>query len=194
MSLRNKRRDIDATYNALRPRLGKISVSGGGSGSTTLPAHTHAASVITVVAAGNIAADDAQEALEELDSEKLARDGTQTMLGDLDMNHYDIINIVDADIEGNATVGLDIIQTGPEGSARITGNRGLDMSGSNSAEGVIEGPRVISMQGFEAEAEARIEDVKAVAWVAVTPTPEVGRMAWDETEDTIVVFVDSGSV
>lgn len=169
-----RRGDIDSTYYALRPRLGNLGRATV-QASTTIPPHTHSADQIGFSAAGNLAADDAQEALEELDSEKLARDGSQTMLGNLDMNTHDINNIVNADIEGNATVGVDIVMTGAIGSA------------------IISDVRKISMTGVEANAEARIELVNAIVFNEVDPTPELARMAWDSTEDTLVVFVTSGA-
>lgn len=168
------RRDIDRAYTALRPRLG----GGSGSGGTltvTIPAHTHSADQIGLTPAGDVAGDDVQEGIEELAEEKLARDGHQPMTGDLDMDQHDLVDVTDADIEGTATVGGEIVQTGAVGSATISGTR------------------KITMEGAEADGEGRIEEINALAFNPVTPTPEIGRMAWDDVEDTIVVFVASGA-
>jgi hypothetical protein len=175
MAGRFRRGDIDATYSALRPRLGTLGTVSY-TPSTTIPAHTHSADQIGMSAAGNLDADDVQEGLEELDSEKLARDGSQTMLGDLDMNTHDINNIVDADIEGNATVGVDIIMTAGTGAAKLTDVRLIDMAGD------------------DADGEARIKDISALLFSYVTPSStEIGRMHFDSVEDTVVVYIDSGA-
>ena len=131
-------------------------------------AHQHPASSVDNTPYGHIASTDVQSALNELDDEKLARDGSQTMLGALPMNHFDINNI------NNATVEKDIFMTGGVGFATIN-------------------PRKITMVGNESDAEARIEAVKALAFTAVTPTAEVARLAWDSVEKTLVYFVNSGA-
>lgn len=120
------RGDIDAIYNALRPRLAELLKGGtaAGSGGVTVPAHTHSADRIGFAPAGNLAeADDVQEAAEELDSEKLARDGSQKMLGALDMNHHSASNVDDLDVEGTATVAEDVTLTGAAGLANVNGLR-----------------------------------------------------------------------
>ncbi|KKL46835.1 hypothetical protein LCGC14_2341600, partial [marine sediment metagenome] len=80
------KRDIDAIYVALRPRLKGIASDVVAPTVVTVAPHTHSSEQITHEGSGNIAGDDVQEVIEELDSEKLARDGSQTMLGDLPMN------------------------------------------------------------------------------------------------------------
>lgn len=177
-----RRGDIDSTYNALRPRLGTLSVSGGGGGgNTSLPAHTHDASVITFSPTGNLAADDVAEALAELDSEKLARDGSQTMLGDLDMNTHQISNITDLHMNG------------PSGQSDIDGVRDISLTGSDIGEGIIDGPRVIDMQGAESDIEGQIRNVNTILMNELTPTTdEVGRIHFDLAEATLVVYVASG--
>jgi len=230
MARNKKRGDIDADYHAIRSRLktlGTVNVVA----STTIPPHTHSAEEIGMTAAGLLAADDVQEGLEELDSEKLARDGTQTMLGALDMNANSINNIDDADIEGTATVGEDVIFTegvggaiitgvrtitmvGAAGESDITGVRDISMSGSAVGEGIVNGPRVISMQGDKADDEAKIENLERVVFnneptassiegpsridmrvgveAGVSYTAAEGIVSWDTLEDTLVLYVLSG--
>lgn len=48
---------------------------------------------VTNTPAGNITATDVQSAIDELDAEKLARDGSQNMTGNLDMNNNQIVNV-----------------------------------------------------------------------------------------------------
>jgi hypothetical protein len=168
-----KQREIDRIYTALRPRLG--GGSGGGAVVATIPAHTHSADQITSNAAGDIAADDVQEAIEEIASEKLARDGSQTVTGDLDHDHHSIVNVHDIDVEGTATVGEDVNLTEGVGGAKVTG------------------VRVLTMAGAEGDGEGRIESVNGVAFNSITPVEEVGKLAWDDTEDTLVAFVVSGA-
>jgi hypothetical protein len=179
MARTKKRGDIDADYHAIRSRLktlGTVNVVA----STTIPPHTHSAEEIGMTAAGLLAADDVQEGLEELDSEKLARDGTQTMLGALDMNAYSINNIDDADIEGTATIGEDVVFTEGVGGALITNPRMITMAGAVGegvianarmitmagavGEGVIANPRVITMAGDKADDEAKIQNLERVVF------------------------------
>ncbi len=168
-----KRRDIDRIYNAIRPRLNPQARSGAAVPGV-LPAHTHSADQITDEPVGDVAATNVQDAIAEIASEKLARDGSQTVTGDLDHDHHSLVNVHDADIEGTETVGEEIVQTGGVGSATQSGTRTLTLAGA------------------ETDGEGRIESVNAIAFNAVTPTPELARVAWDALEDTLVVFVTSG--
>jgi hypothetical protein len=167
--------DIDAIRGALRPRMG----SGGGAPapapSTTVAPHTHSADQITTEPAGHNASVEVQATLTELDDEKLARDGSQTMLGALDMDHHSISNVDDVEIEGTATVREDVVLTGAVGLAKVSGIRVLTLSGS------------------EANGEARVESINALAFNAVVPTVEVGRLAWDSVEGALCAFVVSGA-
>jgi len=160
--------DIDGYYNAIRPRL-RLSAIGTG-GSTVIPPHTHSADQITFEPEPTqalIAGDDCQEVGEELGSEKLARSGEQPWVGPLplDMAHFSIDNINDADIEGTATVGVDIAMTGPNGDANITGVRDVSFVG-DVGEGVIDQPRVIHMTGDDGDEEARIDGLDRVVFNA----------------------------
>ena len=168
-----KRRDIDRIYNAIRPRLNPKARTGAAVVGT-LPAHTHSADQITSEEAGDIAATDVQDALAEVASEKLARDGSQTVTGDLDHDHHSLVNVHDADIEGTATVGGEIVQTGPIGSATVQGTRKitmagiglieavlkLDFTGAGVGDGIIDQPRVIHMAGDDDDDEARIDGLE----------------------------------
>jgi hypothetical protein len=158
--------DIEGYFNALRPRMKNISGSGGLS--TTVPPHTHHASTIVVdpePVDALLSADDSQEAHQELGMEKLARSGEQPWVGPLplDMAHFSIDNINDADIEGTATVGVDIAMTGPNGDANITGVRDVSFVG-DVGEGVIDQPRVIHMTGDDGDEEARIDGLDRVVF------------------------------
>lgn len=97
--------------------------------------------------------------------EKLARSGEQPWVGPLplDMAHFSIDNINDADIEGTATVGVDIAMTGPNGDANITGVRDVSFVG-DVGEGVIDQPRVIHMTGDDGDEEARIDGLDRVVF------------------------------
>lgn len=151
-------------------------VGGPGGGGGGAPAvHTHAASEITFVPYGDIAAGNVQDVGEEVSDEKLARDGSQTVTGDLDHDHHSLVNVHDADLEGTATVGEDVVLTEGVGGAKITN------------------PRLITMAGLEANAEGRIESVNAVAFNSITPTAAAGKLARDATESTLVFYVSSGA-
>ena len=169
--------------------------AGGGGGVTDHPslthrsdAHQHPATAVDNTPYGHIAATDVQAALDELDDEKLARDGSQTMLGALDMNHNNVNNVNDLEVEEDATVGRDLSVTR---DVAISRNEILN-GGVGTAQ--LTGVRKIHMVGLESDAEARIENVAALAFQEVTPTPEVKRLAWDALEKTLVLYVSSGSV
>jgi hypothetical protein len=164
-----KQREIDRIHNALRPRLGGGG-AGGGTVVVTIPPHTHSADQIGSNAAGDVAAVNVQAAVEELAAEKLAIDGHIAMTGDLNMDGNDI------DSAADVYVTEDVHMSGGVGLA------------------VVGGTRRITMAGDEADGEGRIEEVNAVAFNAVTPTPEVGKAAWDDVEDVLCVFVQSGAV
>jgi len=92
MSTKKRGRDFEANYLAMRRRMQSL-------GTAVIPApatigaHTHHAREIVSDPFDITAADDVQEAIEELTSEKLARDGSQTMLGNLDFNTFKIYNL-----------------------------------------------------------------------------------------------------
>ena len=50
---------------------------------------------IPFIASGDVTATNIQDAINELDTEKLARDGSQEMQGNLNLNDYHIINLTD---------------------------------------------------------------------------------------------------
>lgn len=161
--------------------------SGGGGGVTAHDdltgkeaADQHPATSVTNTAAGLIAATTVQAALNELDGDKLARSGEQAWVGPskLDMNHFGVDNIDDADIEGTATVGEDVVFTEGAGGAKVTDLRALDFKstatgealitgvrGANfnqavQGEGVIDQPRAIHMAGDDDNNEARIDGLE----------------------------------
>lgn len=182
---------------------------GGGGGVTDHPDLTgrsdsdqHPATAITNTAAGLIAATTVQAALNELDGDKLARSGEQTWVGPskLDMNHFGVDNVDDADIEGTATVGEDVIFTEGAGGAKVTDLRALDFKstatgealitgvrGANfnqavQGEGVIDQPRAVHMAGDDDNNEARIDGLERVKFND-EPTKSVienpSRLEWN---------------
>jgi hypothetical protein len=240
MARNKKRGDIDADYHAIRARLTALTATGG-SAPTTVPPHGHAAANISFEetqsdSSGRLAADDVQEALEELDSEKLARSGEQPMLGNLDMNHWSVNNVNDLEVEDDISMtgaGGDLTMAGANGFARISGARQIEMVGdvgesdingvrdismigSAVGEGVVDGPRVIHMQGDNDDGEAKVDGLERVVFnneptkssieqvsrieynVGVTAassyTPAEGISSWDTLEDILVAHVASGVV
>lgn len=213
MGLRLGPGDIDAIFRALRPRLRKWISSGGFSSSppARVAPHTHQADDIGFDPAGvewtgYVDGDDVQEAIEELDDEKLARSGVQPMEGHLNMDDglgpWRIFNI------------LDLYLTGGAGAAAITGSRAITMKGTTVGEDVISNVRVLTFIGDDDDDEARAEGLDRVKFNA-TPTQAViedparielqtavdpgtdyteaeGITSWSETEATMVVCVASG--
>lgn len=92
MSTKRRGRDFESNYLAMRRRMQSL-------GTAVIPApatigaHTHHAREIVSDPFDLTAADDVQEAIEELNTEKLARSGVQPMLGDLNMNSFFIYEI-----------------------------------------------------------------------------------------------------
>jgi hypothetical protein len=179
-----KRRNIDDINNALRPRMRSLAHGVGGV-TVVLPPHTHAASQITLDPnsdiGGYLDAFDVQTGMEELDTEKLARSGAQPMLGALDMNHFDVDNVLDLEVEG------DVNMTGATGNLNMAGGVGfailnlvrritmagiglienvlkIDFTGSGIGDGVIDQPRVIHMAGDDDDNEARIDGLERVVF------------------------------
>jgi hypothetical protein len=194
--MRNKKRgDIDADYHAIRSRLKAL-----GSGSIVvapLPPHGHAASDITFVPAGNLAGDDVQEVLEEIDVEKLARDGSQEMLGSLDMDHHNVNNVLNLEVEG------DVNMTGATGNINMAGGVGaanisyvrqilmngigvinqvqqifmvglgrIDFTACAIADAIVSGLRVLHMTGVDVNSEGRIDGLERTVFNLV-PTAGV---------------------
>ena len=157
---------------------------GGGAASHTHPlvAHTHDASQIyfepNVPTGGLLSADDVQEMGEELDSEKLARSGVQPMLGDLNLDGFDIDNVRDLEVERDQTLGRDMTFLGGVGEAILSGVRRItmagiglieairkaDFSGSAVGEGIIDQPRVIHLAGDDDDSEARIDGAERIVF------------------------------
>lgn len=201
------------------------------SGGTPGP-HTHHDSEITHTPAGFIAGDTVEEALNELDDEKLARSGAQPMLGDLNMNNNDILNVYNLFFSGPVGQAIiDAVRTiYMTGAGEITGVKLIDMSvsgagegviyevrhinmngigrvddireglyfDSNPGEGLIDGPRLINMEGNDFDLEARIQNLNRIGWNTTVVsddnyTPEEGRESWDETENDLVTYIQSGT-
>jgi len=181
------RSDIDAIYNAIRPRLKKDLGAGSGGGSTTsapttVAPHQHAASEVTFEPVGRIEAEECQASQTELDDEKLARDGSQTMLGTLQMNNNPVTgvwNLLMSGSAGNAVIsavrritmtGIGLIEVVTQitmaGMGLIEEVRKIDFTGSVAGEGVIDQPRAIHMAGDDADDEARIDGLDRVKFNA----------------------------
>lgn len=162
--------DVDAVRNALRPRMKRI--TGGTGPAPALPPHRHAASEIDYAPSEHFASDDVQELGEEIDAEKLQRAGDQPMLGNLDMNHYDVNNVKDLEVEHDETM------TGGVGAAQLLGTRHIQMTGDDAdLEGRIDGANALVLNGLSS-----------------TPsTDEAGRVDYDLREEQIVAYIVSGS-
>jgi prefoldin subunit 5 len=155
------------------------------SGGTPGP-HSHASDEITHVGSGYIAANDVKEAIEELDSEKLARSGAQPMLGDLDMGLNDIQDVLNLFFTGGAGQAMiDAVRTiYMTGQGEITGVKLIDMSASGVGEGLIDEVRRIDMNGI-----GRIDDVREGVYFdsnvgeGVIDNPRVIHMTGDDADN-----------
>jgi len=180
--------DIDGTYNAIRPRLKKLIAGAGTTTTAVVPPHTHSADQITFEPAGRIAGEECQASQEELDDEKLARDGSQTMLGTLQMNDNPVTGVWNLTMSGsigNAIIsavrritmtGLGLIELVTQitmaGIGLIEEVRKIDFTGSTVGQGIIDQPRAIHMAGDDLDNEARIDGLDRVKFNA-TPTQAV---------------------
>lgn len=190
--------DIDAIYSALRPRLDKLRSGAVISKTiTTAVPHTHPAVDISYEPVGLISGENCQITQEELSDEKLARSGEQEMLGDLPMAHHSINDIHDADIEGTATVGEDVVFTEGVGGAIINNPRVIHMVGDHvDDEAKVDG---LERMVFNDEPTAStIEVLSRTEWnKAVTPGTDYtlveGQTSWSDLEDNLVVIVKSGA-
>ena len=187
--------DFESTFIATRRRLkglGTVIVPA----PTTIPPHTHhAIEIISEPEPVTALLDgvNVQEVEEELGYEKLARSGEQPWLGPdpLDMNHFDVTNVADAEIESDLTM------SGPVGEA------------------IVNGPRVIHMAGDHVDDEAKVDGLERVVFnneptassieqpsrvdlnigveAGVSYTAAEGRVSWDTLEDVLVAYVASGA-
>jgi len=182
-----KQREIDRIYNALRPRINRPS---GGVAYTpptvTIPPHTHSADQITSNASTYVAADDVQEAIEELDSEKLARSGAQDWSGPdpLDMNTFDIFDVGKIDMENTLGEGV------------ISYVRKLHLAGDqDDGEALIDGVEKVEFNDEVTKSvianPSRIE-MNASVTADSHYTAQEGTVSWDTEEATLVVWVLSG--
>ena len=187
--------DFESSFIATRRRLqslGTVIVPA----PTTIPPHTHhAIEIISEPEPVTALLDgvNVQEVEEELGYEKLARSGEQPWLGPdpLDMNHFDVTNVADAEIESDLTM------SGPVGEA------------------IVNGPRVIHMAGDHVDDEAKVDGLERVVFnneptassieqpsrvdlnigveAGVSYTAAEGRVSWDTLEDVLVAYVASGA-
>jgi prefoldin subunit 5 len=147
--------------------------------------HTHASDEITHVGSGYIAANDVKEAIEELDSEKLARSGAQDMLGDLDMGGNAIDDVENLTFTGGVGEAIiDQVRTiYMTGDGEITGAKKIDMSVSGVGEGIIDEVRHIDMNGI-----GRIDDVREGVYFdsnvgeGVINNPRIIHMTGDDSD------------
>lgn len=177
-----QRGDIDATRSAIRPRLGALGISTPGGSTPPLLPHKHAASEISFQPndpPGYLSADDVQEMGEELDSEKLARSGVQPMLGALDMNHFDINNILNAEVEVDASVGQDLTV-----GRDATVGRNIEMTGP-TGEAIINGPRRVHMVGDFGDGDSLIDHLEQLLFVG---TPAGGFINQPSQVDWNILF------
>ena len=90
-------------------------------------ADCHPASSITNTPAGQVAATEVQAAIDELDSEKLARDGSQAMTGDLDMGTNQINDVVDPTLDQDAATKKYVDDSIAGAVSPLFGNSTLDV-------------------------------------------------------------------
>jgi hypothetical protein len=177
----------------------------------------HPASSVTNTPAGYLAATDVQAALNEHDSEKLARSGVQDMLGDLDMGANaigDVKNLTFTGGVGEARVE-DVRQIDMTGIGEILDCKLLDMDAGVIGEAIINKPRIIHMDGDDSNGEARIDGLERTVFndeptksviegpsrlewntgveAGVSYTAAEGQVSWDNVEDTMIVWVASGA-
>jgi hypothetical protein len=211
-----RRGDVDSQRRAFIPRIPSSDASSEPAVDTpvTIPPHTHDLSVITATPLDALAGTTGQEQVYELLSEKLARDGSQEMLGALDMDHHSINNIDDADIEGTATIAEDITMTGASGLARATGLREVSFNPAATGEATVNNARVVHMLGADEDSEALIDGLERVAFnsapaASVVDNPSRidfnaavvsadysalisggGTVAWDALERDFVAWIE----
>jgi hypothetical protein len=154
---------------------------------TTIPPHRHHATEIVAepeAVTALLSGDDVQEDLEELGVEKLARSGEQPMLGSLDMNHFDVSNVRDAEVESDLTM------TGPVGEAIITGARVVHMAGDH----VDDEAKVDGLERVVFNNEPTASTIETPSVVQFNPavaaggdtTHQEGQVGWDAAERTLV--------
>ncbi len=133
----------------------------------------------------------------EIDPGYLIVDGERPMTGALNMDHHSIDHIDDADVEGTATVGEDVVFTEGVGGAVISNPRILHMAGDHADdEAKVDG---LERMVFNDEPEASsIEALsRAQMNLGVTPgthyTATEGYFSWSTVEDALVLHVKSGA-
>lgn len=151
----------------------------------------------------------------------LLLDGTRPMQADLDMDDgngpwsiFDLKNLTFSGGVGAAIVNL-VRTITMTGVGLIQAVRKLDFTGSAVGEGIVDQPRVIHMDGVEADSEGRVDGLEGIIYNAtttvgyarnqgriewqtgVTPgtdyTKTIGFQSWDDVERTMVVYVESGA-
>lgn len=169
-------KDMEAIFRAARPRMAKGGVSTSTAPVVPLPPHTHAAKDITYEPGGLLVSENVQDALEEHDTEKLARDGSQVMLGDLDLDHHDLKNAVDVDIEGDLTfegaATLAKVQnvreinfkTDAVGEAKVNDLREVNFKADATGEATVNAVRAVHFTGDLDDGEALADGLEKVAF------------------------------
>jgi hypothetical protein len=108
----------------------------------------------------------------EFNESDLIIDGSRAMVGNLNMNHHDIDNANDVEVENNANF------TGGVGAARI------------------DGPRVIDMAGADSDSEGRVTDINRLWFLAnnldqLSP-PAAGTVHYEDDTREFMVTTASG--
>lgn len=191
---KSKQKGIDGIYTALRPRLRNLAQGVGGV-TVVIPAHTHAASQITfdpnTDLGGFIDAFDVQTGMEELDTEKLARSGAQPMLGALDMNHFNVDNVDNLEVETDASIGDDLTVIG--GDATISAGDLVFSGAIGSAQ--AQNVRIIVMEGAATDDEAKIENLERLLFNntdGYSVIDQVRRIKWAVDGDDVADYGDFG--
>jgi len=149
-------------------------------------ASQHPASSVTNTPAGYLAATDVQAALNEHDSEKLARSGVQDMLGTLDMGGQEIQDVKDITFTGSVgEARIDAVRKiDMTGIGEIVDVKLLDMTAGGVGEAVIDEVRRIDMNGI-----GRIDDIREGLYFGtnvgegIIDSPRVIHMVGDDNDN-----------
>jgi hypothetical protein len=182
------KREIDRIYTALRPRLSLKSAGPGSGGSGTVPPHTHSADQIASNPTPLVAATNVQDAIEELDYEKLARSGEQAWLGpdSLDMNTFGIDNVDEMSMVGTAAIyDPKLIEFDPAVETLIKNLDAIefDLAGEHTThvEGGLHWDPLVKMLTLDVEADGSVYQAEILSVFvrvknAVGSTIQAGRV------------------
>lgn len=133
----------------------------------------------------------------EIGNAYLIIDGSRVMTGDLNHGHYSIVDAHDADIEGTATVGEDVVFTEGIGGAIVSNPRTIHMTGDHvDDEAKVDGlERVVfnnEPTASSIESPSRIEMNTGVT-PGTSYTAGEGKGSWSALETAFGWYVASGA-